>query len=206
MIRALTYASLNYHVKKVVGFKFGYQGLSKDNLSCINLDRKVVGSIQGEIDELQTKLNEVNQKIEEGKNKAANQGELAELFNSKFKGNLAGKGDIIVKAAQDNGIEPELLAAIMANETGWGTSKAVNSQNNPGGIMGNGGLRSYNSIEEGINAMAKLLKTGYIDKGLTTIPQIGAKYCPVGAANDPTGLNSNWVPGVTKVYNDFKNS
>lgn len=65
-------------------------------------------------------------------------------------------------------------------------------------------LKSYSSIEEGIDAMAKNLKTGYIDKGLTTISQIGNKYCPVGAANDPNGTNSGWIPSVTSIYNQLK--
>ena len=30
---------------------------------------------------------------------------------------------------------------------------------------------------------------------------LGSRYCPVGAANDPTGLNVNWVKNVTYLYN-----
>ncbi len=33
---------------------------------------------------------------------------------------------------------------------------------------------------------------------------LGSKYCPVGAENDPDGLNKHWVGNVTKFYNDFK--
>ena len=29
------------------------------------------------------------------------------------------------------------------------------------------------------------------------------RYCPVGAANDPTGLNKNWLAGVTRYYARF---
>ena len=28
---------------------------------------------------------------------------------------------------------------------------------------------------------------------------LGARYCPVGAANDPTGLNKNWIKNVKYV-------
>ncbi|KAH7829946.1 pyrophosphate fructose phosphotransferase (PFP) [Monocercomonoides exilis] len=45
VIRALTYASLSYKVKKVLGFKYGYQGLSQDGLSCIPLDSRTVNDI-----------------------------------------------------------------------------------------------------------------------------------------------------------------
>ena len=135
-------------------------------------------------------------------------GDFANKLNDKFKGALAGKGDVIVGAAEKYGIDPALLAAIMALETGWGTSSAVNNQNNPGGLMDPASnwmkLKSYSSIEEGIDAMAKNLKTGYIDQGLTTISQIGNKYCPVGAANDPNGTNSGWIPSVTSIYNQLK--
>ena len=49
----------------------------------------------------------------------------------------------------------------------------------------------------------RILKTYYFEKGLNTIEEIGAKYCPVGAANDPNGLNKYWVGGVTNVYNYY---
>ena len=135
-------------------------------------------------------------------------GDFANKLNQKFKGALAGKGDIIVGAAQKYGLDPALLAAIMALETGRGTSSAVNNKNNPGGLMDPASnwmkLQSFSSIEEGIDAMAKNLKNGYIDKGLTTIAQIGNKYCPVGAANDPNGTNAGWIPSVTSIYNQLK--
>lgn len=135
-------------------------------------------------------------------------GDMADKLNQKFKGALAGKGEIIVGTAQKYGLDPALLAAIMALETGWGTSSAVNNQNNPGGLMDPSSnwmsLQSFSSIEAGIDAMAKNLKTGYIDQGLTSISQIGNKYCPVGAANDPNGTNGGWIPSVTSIYNQLK--
>lgn len=81
------------------------------------------------------------------------------------------------------------------------TSKAAKNKYNFGGIMGKGGLRTYNSAEEGIEAVAKLLATDRY-KG-KTIAQIGAIYAPIGAKNDPNNLNSNWVNGVTKFYNQY---
>lgn len=29
---------------------------------------------------------------------------------------------------------------------------------------------------------------------------LGSSYCPVGASNDPTGLNKHWVVNVIKIY------
>lgn len=67
--------------------------------------------------------------------------------------------------------------------------------------MGKDGLRTYNTPEEGIEAVAKLLATDrYRGK---TIAQIGAIYAPVGADNDPNGLNNHWVQGVNKFYQQY---
>ena len=152
----------------------------------------------------------MNEQIEKEKNSKAenslsvNGEKVAENINAKFKGALANKGEEIVAAAEKYGLDPALLAAIMASETGWGTSKAVNNQNNPGGFMdpatGWSKVKTFSSIEEGIDAVAKNLKKNYIDQGLTTPAQIGPKYCPVGAANDPNGLNKNWIPTVTSIH------
>lgn len=98
-------------------------------------------------------------------------------------------------------IDPALLAAIAVHETGNGTSSAVKNRNNVGGMMGKDGLMYFNSIESGIDAMASNLRRNYLDKGFTSIEDIQRKYAPVGASNDPTGLNNHWVNGVKKYYN-----
>lgn len=33
---------------------------------------------------------------------------------------------------------------------------------------------------------------------------LGSRYCPVGAANDPTGLNKNWVKNVKRILEKRK--
>lgn len=128
--------------------------------------------------------------------------------NSSFKrGVLAGKGAMVANVASKYGINANLLAAIMALETGWGTSNAIKKYNNPGGMMDPKTnwmtLQHYDSLEAGIEAVARNLKNNYINKGLTTIATIGAKYCPVGAANDPNGTNSGWVPSVVSIFNSL---
>jgi len=35
---------------------------------------------------------------------------------------------------------------------------------------------------------------------------LGARYCPVGADNDPTGLNKHWIKNVTKFRKKFLQS
>jgi cell wall-associated NlpC family hydrolase len=118
-------------------------------------------------------------------------------------GYMKGKENMITSAASKYGLDPNLLAAIVMWETG-GNSPALRNQNNPGGIMGSGGLRTFGSLQEGLDYTAMNLKKYYIDKGLTSIAQIGNKYAPIGAGNDPTGLNNNWVKGVSNLYNKAK--
>ncbi len=116
-------------------------------------------------------------------------------------GVFTGKKQAFLDAAEKHGVDPVLFIAIVMNETGWGTSSAVVNKNNPGGVMlvGGGGLRTFATIEEGIDYTAGNLYRNYIAKGIVTIPEIGAKYAPIGAANDPTGMNMNWVPTVTAI-------
>lgn len=96
-----------------------------------------------------------------------------------------------------------MIVAISKHETGNWTSRAFKNKNNFGGVMCNTGLKQYSSFEEGLNGFVNLLKNRYFNRGLDTVDKIGAVYCPVGASNDPHGLNQHWVPNVTKYYNEY---
>lgn len=96
-----------------------------------------------------------------------------------------------------------IVVSISRHETGKWTSKAFLNKNNLGGIMCSTGLRSYSSLDEGIDAFVGLLKRRYFDKGLDTIEKIQPVYCPIGANNDPNNLNKYWLPMVTKYYNEY---
>ena len=74
-----------------------------------------------------------------------------------------------------------LAVSISRHETGNWKSVAFKSDNNFGGIMGSNGLIHYDTYNEGLNEFLGVLKKYYFDMGLTTIAEIGAKYCPVGA-------------------------
>jgi len=115
----------------------------------------------------------------------------------------------IYNKSLDKGLTHEqalLLVAISKHETGNWTSVAFNEKHNYGGIMCKDGIRYYNSYEEGLNHFIELLKNNYFGQGLNTIEEIGAKYCPVGASNDPNNLNQYWVPKVTQFYNQYLES
>jgi hypothetical protein len=121
-------------------------------------------------------------------------------------GVLAGKTSMIIEAANRAGIDPNMFAAVIAHETGRGTSNAVQNYYNPAGIMDPQTkwtkLKKFNSLDEGLDYSAKNLKRR-IDQVGGDIESLAKVYAPVGASNDPTNLNSNWSNGVTKFYNMF---
>jgi hypothetical protein len=125
-------------------------------------------------------------------------------INQVLDGKLKGMGEAIVQAGQKHNIDPVLLTAIAQHETGNGTSRAATEKNNVAGMMGRNGLKSYASVEESIMDMARNLSKNYLGEGLSSISQIGAKYAPVGATNDPTKLNNHWVTGVTGFIDQLK--
>ncbi|MDF2787993.1 MAG: conjugal transfer protein [Neobacillus sp.] len=121
-------------------------------------------------------------------------------LNAHLKGVLQNTGHLFAEAGKKYDIDPALLAAISIHETGNGSSNAARFKFNVAGMMGKNGLKSYSSIEESIFDMARNLRQNYLDKGKLTIAQIGAKYAPIGAANDPTQLNNHWVTGVQRYF------
>jgi|SRR5690625_92914 len=116
-------------------------------------------------------------------------------------------GDTIIEVSEKEGIDPVLFAAIAFFETGNGTSSAVTNYNNPGGLMdpatGSQQLFRYDTLEEGIQAMGVTLRNRILGDGLVTISDLGAVYAPVGADNDPNGINQNWVPSVTSISEEL---
>ncbi len=116
-------------------------------------------------------------------------------------GKLSGTSAHFINAGKKYDLDPNLLSAIAIHETGNGTSRAANEKNNIAGMMGKNGLRSYDSVEESIFDMARNLRQNYLNQGKSTVAEIGAKYAPVGAGNDPTGLNNHWVTGVNRQLN-----
>ena len=107
------------------------------------------------------------------------------------------------------GIDYKMAIAIAKHETGNYTSNAYANKNNVGGMMywdaktKSSRLITYTSIDEGIEAFVSNLKRNYYDLGLDTIEEIQKKYAPVGVANDPNNLNSNWVMGVSMYYSQL---
>lgn len=96
-------------------------------------------------------------------------------------------------AASTYDVDYDMLYAIARLETGNFTSNLFVNSNNPGGMRGSDWL-SFDSKQEGIMEMARLLRYNYINKGLTTVEQIATKYCP------PT--SSDWASKVRQLMNE----
>lgn len=118
-------------------------------------------------------------------------------------GVLKDYGDTFIQVAEKQGVDPVLFLAISIHETAWGKSSAVLNQNNPGGLMGSNGLMTFSTLEEGIESMGVTLHALIIKDKLVTLEKLGNHYAPIGADNDPTNLNANWVPVVTDFTNQL---
>ena len=136
------------------------------------------------------------------------QGSAAQLNKqlNKKNGVLKNKGEVFLAAQEKYGVNAAILAAIAINESAYGTSKKARNLNNVGGIRnGAKGFKKFNSVDECIMEMAKLLKNDYINKGLITIAQVGAKYCPPSDPEDKSGLNAGWPNLVSSLTKQIEN-
>ncbi|HDP5852239.1 CHAP domain-containing protein [Staphylococcus pseudintermedius] len=116
-------------------------------------------------------------------------------------GELEGMSDKVVEIAKKNKVPPNLFMAIIASESMWGRGENATVQKNPLSVMGTKSIHdsTYSKIEDGLEDGAKNLYDLYISEGLTTPKEIGPKYAPIGASNDPSNMNARWVPTVTKI-------
>jgi bifunctional DNA-binding transcriptional regulator/antitoxin component of YhaV-PrlF toxin-antitoxin module len=130
---------------------------------------------------------------------------IISALNKNFKGSLSRRGEYFYQSGVNMEVNPLLVAAIAIHETANGNSTMIKKQNNPGGLFKNGQFQTFETLEEGIDSMFKVINQYYINEGRTTIEAIGAKYCPIGAENDPQGLNKHWIPAVTKLYTKLLN-
>ncbi len=110
---------------------------------------------------------------------------------------LAGEGAAFVSESLAAGVDPRALVAIAAHETmleTYGPSQEINN------AFGLGPGWAFATEREAIARAARALAELYLPEGRTTLAAIGAKWAPIGAANDPTGLNQNWTRGVGTYY------
>lgn len=113
---------------------------------------------------------------------------VLKAFFRKYDSPLYDHADFIVMVSDENGLDFRLIPAISMQESTACKFIPHGSHNCWGwGIYGNKVTR-FESYPEGIETVARGLKKGYIDKGLTTPEQIMAKYTP--------SSNGSWARGV----------
>lgn len=119
-------------------------------------------------------------------------------LNDVLGGVLKGKGQKFIDEARKNNLCPIFFAAICMHESANGQSKFSREKNNIFGIFKNGKYHSFDSVDECIEFAAKLLGRSKLYAGgkAVTVGAIQKVYCPVGAKNDPKGLNIYWLEGV----------
>lgn len=101
---------------------------------------------------------------------------------------------VINEAAAANGVDPVLVEAIIRYESAHATSHAAVKKNNLAGIMGRRGQRRYETKEDCVRDLARILGE-YKVKGRVTVAQIGRIYCTSG---DP------WARSVTANMNSIR--
>jgi len=109
---------------------------------------------------------------------------------------LTGIGAAMVAGAAGSGLDPRLLAAIALQETRLGTAGGGPAVHNPFGL---GPGLAFPNWAAAIALAVHTLESMHA-AGARTIAEIAVHWAPVGAANDPTGLNANWVGGVSSAY------
>ncbi len=110
---------------------------------------------------------------------------------------LAGEGASFVHHAAAVGLDPRALVAIAKHESILATYAPAHRIRNPFGL---GPHWEFASYERAISRASTVLSDLYLAEGRITLETIGPKWAPIGAANDPTGLNQNWTRGVGTYY------
>ena len=97
------------------------------------------------------------------------------------------------------------------NESAQGTSSHAKNKKNVGGVRipGSTTFKTYGSVAECIDDMARFLKNGYVNnkgRSLTKLYQINAKYCPSSDPTDKKDLNSLWARNVNKYAREVESA
>jgi hypothetical protein len=93
-----------------------------------------------------------------------------------------GFGKVFVEAGRQNNIDPVILAAISAHESGAWKSRAARVKNNWMGLMARGGSKRFSSPEASIYYAAALLNRSPF-KGRNSLKSIANVYCASGPSS-----------------------
>jgi hypothetical protein len=109
---------------------------------------------------------------------------------------MTGQGAAFVASGGQWQVDPRLVVAIAGAESSFGQITCA-----PFNAWGWGcpnGPYEFTSWADGFDTVMKGLRTNYLSEGRTSVALIHQKYAPVGAANDPTGLNNHWTINVSR--------
>jgi hypothetical protein len=109
---------------------------------------------------------------------------------------LAGQGGAFVASALRWSLDPRLVVAIAGAESNFG--EITCGPFNAWGWACPNDPADFADWATGIETISRGLRKGYLNEGRTSVVLIQQKYAPSAAANDPTGLNNNWVGNVSK--------
>jgi len=128
--------------------------------------------------------------------------EIISKLTNFLEGGLKQYAKDFVDAGEQYNVDPFLTASIAMLETGRGTAPVLTKNKNVSGRYdtAKGTHYTYSNIRDSIFDQARFLRSGYLDKGLTTFKAIGDKYAPPGAANDPKNTNKDWPVNVSRLY------
>ncbi len=110
-----------------------------------------------------------------------------------FRSCMVDMKDQFFDTAANYGVDPYLALAISDQETGYGSSYAACEQNNYGGLIGPQGVITFDTPQDGLNALMNTLRN-YKNAGKRTIAEIASWYC---------GGNTHWIERITTIYNSF---
>jgi hypothetical protein len=102
----------------------------------------------------------------------------------------------LIRSGRRYQVDPRLIVAIANAETSLGKAGSGPAVYNAWGI---GPGRAYRSWSQGIDAMAKLLRTGYLDEGRTSFTSLYPKYV-WGKADKQGDPNADWVRNASNTY------
>lgn len=117
-------------------------------------------------------------------------------------------GQMIMNAAAQYNVDPNLLTAVLAHESDFGTAGAATSTNNPGNVgnTDNGSTRTFKSWQQGVNAAANELArravptTAGTNQPATPAP---AETSPVGGTFTPVAAQKiQMLPTAYQSYVD----
>jgi hypothetical protein len=109
---------------------------------------------------------------------------------------MTGQGAAFLASAGRYQVDPRLVVAISGAESSFGAVTC--GPFNAWGWSCPNDPADFADWPTAIETITRGLREYYLDEGRTSVALIQQKYCPVGAANDPTGLNSHWATNVTR--------